>query len=365
MSNPNPPVPSPIPLTQVLPTVVIPFTAYLFLFVGMGLVAGSVVHLGEVAAIARYITIGFVGMGLFVLGSYLQEIRLNPQGLPKRRILQYVIYSLALAVGIGMISGGTQHFLDFPGYASFLLPMGFVLALVAYVLRHNLKLSLRAWNALLIGALALALPLFLGLNHYAHGLPASEAQGGGHHHAAPATVPGAVPTSPAQSLTPGAAPGMTHGAVASDADFLQQMIPHHQEAVESSAYVLTRTDNPKLRQFLGGVIQTQAEEVAQMRQWHQDWLGKPYEDAGTYQPMMGALSSFKGEALEAQYIQGMIHHHQGAIAMAQQIQTITQRPELEALATAILKTQTQEVEQLQQWLAGLQPAAHDATPHQH
>jgi hypothetical protein len=190
-------------------TIVVPFAAYLFLFVGMGLVAGSVVHFGETEQIPRFLTIGFVGMVLFVIGSYIQESLLNTSNLQREGILKYVLYSLILAIGIGMISGGTQHFLDFPLYASYLLPVGFILALVAYILRNNLNLSRKGWMVLMGSALALALPTFLGLNVYAQSLPTGSGHqhGEGGHNEGGAIVEQAAPKRlvPAAAKSPGAA----------------------------------------------------------------------------------------------------------------------------------------------------------------
>jgi hypothetical protein len=158
-------------------TIIVPFLTYICLFVGMGLVSGSIVHLGA-PEVSRYITIGCVGMVLFVVGSYVQEALLNSDNLRQEGAVKYILYSLLLAIGVGMMSGGTQHFLDFPLYAKYLLPVGFVLALAAYVLRNNLSLSFKGWSVLIAGALGIAIPTFLGLNAYAQSLPA----GSGHQH---------------------------------------------------------------------------------------------------------------------------------------------------------------------------------------
>jgi uncharacterized membrane protein HdeD (DUF308 family) len=158
-------------------TIIAPFLTYICLFVGMGLVSGSIVHLGA-PEVSRYITIGCVGMVLFVVGSYVQEALLNSDNLRQEGAVKYILYSLLLAIGVGMMSGGTQHFLDFPLYAKYLLPVGFVLALAAYVLRNNLSLSFKGWSVLIAGALGIAIPTFLGLNAYAQSLPA----GSGHQH---------------------------------------------------------------------------------------------------------------------------------------------------------------------------------------
>lgn len=324
----------------IIQTIVIPFVTYLFLFVGMGLVAGSVVHFGETDQIPRFLAIGILGMVIFVVGSYIQESLLNTNNLQKEGAVKYVLYSLLLAIGIGMISGGTQHFLDFPTYASYLLPVGFLLALIAYVLRNNLNLTRKGWSVLLIGALLIALPTFAGLHLYAKALPSG--QGHGHGESQSASV--STESAPANHST---SHNMT---VASDEDFILGMIPHHQEAVDTSAYLLTRTTDAELQQFLRGVIAVQSQEIDQMKQWYRQWFGRDYQDNGQYVPMMDDLTVLQGSALERAYLKGMIAHHQGAIAMAEQIQTIAQRSELKQMSSDIIRTQTQEVNQLQTWL---------------
>ncbi len=357
---------------QIFSTIALPFLTYLFLFVGMGLVAGSVVHFGETDQIPRFLTIGFVGMVLFILSSYIQESVLGSGNVKKEGTLRYVFYSLILAIGIGMISGGTQHFLDFPQYASYLLPVGFVLALVAYVLRNNIGLTRKGWSLLLGTALLIALPVFGGLNLYARALPAGAGHShGGHGHGSAAPAQANAAQANAAQTDSGSHGGMNHEmTVTSEEDFLLGMVPHHQEAVDTSAYVMTRTPDGQLAAFTEGVVAVQAKEIRQMKQWYQAWFGKPYQDNGMYQPMMGDLSRLRDGALDRAYMEGMIGHHEGAIDMAKQLLPLTQRPELKAMAEAIITTQRQEVEQLQQWLAqqpssGASPATgqhgHDST----
>ncbi|HBO38321.1 MAG TPA: hypothetical protein DD638_06630, partial [Pasteurellaceae bacterium] len=48
-------------------------------------------------------------------------------------------------------------------------------------------------------------------------------------------------------------------AVTDDKSFLNGMIPHHQEAVDTSAVILTRTNNPELVKFAQEVIATQSQ----------------------------------------------------------------------------------------------------------
>ncbi len=52
---------------------------------------------------------------------------------------------------------------------------------------------------------------------------------------------------------------------------------------------------------------------------------------------------------DAQFIDGMTVHHQGAVAMAEQALKESQRPEIKQLAQNIIATQNPEIEQMATW----------------
>jgi uncharacterized protein (DUF305 family) len=60
---------------------------------------------------------------------------------------------------------------------------------------------------------------------------------------------------------------------------------------------------------------------------------------------------------DLRFIDAMIPHHEGAVAMAQDMATKTKQPELKKLAQAILKAQPQEIAQMQQWRKAWYPKA--------
>lgn len=142
-------------------------------------------------------------------------------------------------------------------------------------------------------------------------------------------------------------------AVTDDESFLNGMIPHHQEAVDTSAVILTRTNNPELAKFAQQVITTQSQEIAQMKQWYANTQGKSYQTNINYMPMMPDTKELQAETPKADelYMQGMIEHHQGAIEMAQQILKITKNPDIKKMAQNIIATQSTEIELLQTWLS--------------
>lgn len=89
----------------------------------------------------------------------------------------------------------------------------------------------------------------------------------------------------------------------------------------------------------------------------------------TAQPTMTAGGSAPGmnhggmSMTEAQFIDGMIAHHQGAITMATEATTAATRPEVKQLAQTIVAAQDPEIKQLQGWRTQWYPneAQTDAT----
>ena len=51
----------------------------------------------------------------------------------------FVGWSVLLSIGLGMLSGSIQHFIDFPRYAAVLLPLGVPVSLAAYMGRERLS----------------------------------------------------------------------------------------------------------------------------------------------------------------------------------------------------------------------------------
>jgi uncharacterized protein (DUF305 family) len=64
----------------------------------------------------------------------------------------------------------------------------------------------------------------------------------------------------------------------------------------------------------------------------------------------GHAATMESDApFDAQFIDSMIEHHQGAIDMAETALEESQRPEIRTLAQNIIDTQQQEIEQMQSW----------------
>jgi len=159
-----------------------------------------------------------------------------------------------------------------------------------------------------------------------------------------------------------AAPGHGDHAVTSEAEFIAAMIPHHQEAVDSAAALLAITERDEVRELAEAIVETQAIEIAMLEGWLAEWY--PRQGAVDYEPMMRPFVGLRPAEADQVFVADMIHHHEGAITMAESYLQLrgAKRPEVVALAEAIIRTQRAEIAVLevllQMW--GVAPVDHDA-----
>ncbi len=116
-----------------------PYVLYVALYLGVALTGGSVVHLPLDPA--RYLLIGGIGVLVFIVASVADARHRHAAGLegPGGGLVGFVGWSVLLSIGLGMLSGSIQHFIDFPRYAAVLLPLGVPVSLAAYMGRERLS----------------------------------------------------------------------------------------------------------------------------------------------------------------------------------------------------------------------------------
>jgi uncharacterized protein (DUF305 family) len=150
-------------------------------------------------------------------------------------------------------------------------------------------------------------------------------------------------------------------AAPNDADvtFTQNMIPHHQQAIEMAELVDTHTTRAELRTLADRIVASQGQEITQMQGWLQAW-GKPATPAGMdhgAMQMPGMMSEMemrqlrvvKGEDFDLAFLDMMTAHHQGAIEMATTELRDGSLPEVKRLAQQIIDNQQTEIDQFTQW----------------
>lgn len=183
----------------------------------------------------------------------------------------------------------------------------------------------------------------------------------------------ASPTSGAEGSTSSATTSTR--AAAADIAFAQLMIPHHRQAVEMADLALEHASSAEVVQLATQIKGAQDPEIEQMTRWLQDWgapQAMPGSDASGMPGMdhsgmdmggvgmagmmsdedMANLAQVRGSAFDTMWLQMMIAHHQGAVAMAQDVLVTTDDPQVTALANAVVKDQRAEIDAMQQLLVG-------------
>ena len=143
------------------------FASHILRYVGVGLISGSIVHAGTLGGdISRYLILIALGIIAFTVGTYLE----NENKIDKK-FISFILISIIVSIGTGMVSGGTQHYLDGPVFASIILPIGLLISYVAYLCRDfRDKVSVKR----IVVAILLTSLLGIGLYTTAHQMPELE-----------------------------------------------------------------------------------------------------------------------------------------------------------------------------------------------
>jgi uncharacterized protein (DUF305 family) len=159
-------------------------------------------------------------------------------------------------------------------------------------------------------------------------------------------------------MSPGTGGHMAHMEqmmVTSERTFIEQMIPHHQEAIDTANEVLERGGTTEaVRELMERIVEAQTAEIELMRGWYEAWYGEAYVDNKSYEPMMRDLSGLYGTALDRAFLEDMVPHHMGAIMMARSVQPYIEHEELTELTAAIIATQSAEMVEMRELLGELQ-----------
>jgi uncharacterized protein (DUF305 family) len=151
-----------------------------------------------------------------------------------------------------------------------------------------------------------------------------------------------------------------------DVAFATDMIPHHGQAVQMADLALSKATNAQLKTLAAQIKAAQDPEIATMSGWLKAW-GSPVPSASMGTGSMGGmamngmmsaqqmtqLGQASGPAFDKLWVQMMIAHHQGALAMARIELSAGGDAASKALAQSISDSQSKEIATMQSLFATL------------
>ncbi|MBE9166682.1 DUF305 domain-containing protein [Pleurocapsales cyanobacterium LEGE 06147] len=150
-----------------------------------------------------------------------------------------------------------------------------------------------------------------------------------------------------------------------DLRFIDAMVLHHQGAINMAQEVLQHSQRPEMKELAQEIIAAQEQEIEQMKQWRKAWYSDASDTPQAWQSEINHMMPMTEEMMQSmmmsmdlgkadtefdlRFIDGMIPHHEGALEMARDALSKSERPEIQQLSQDILTSQQQEIDQMKQW----------------
>jgi uncharacterized protein (DUF305 family) len=154
-----------------------------------------------------------------------------------------------------------------------------------------------------------------------------------------------------------------------DVRFMQDMIPHHHQAIEMAELVADRTNRPELIDVAGRINASQADEIELMQNWLRergehvpeptahDAMHTTHKMAGMATPeQMAELAAAESTDFDRLFLKLMITHHEGAVTMVEELLKqpgTAYDPVLFEFTTDVTNDQTAEIEKMNALLVSL------------
>ena len=154
-----------------------------------------------------------------------------------------------------------------------------------------------------------------------------------------------------------------------DARFMQDMIPHHHQALEMAELAADRTNRQELIDVAGRIDVSQRDEIEFMQGWLRDRgehvpeptahdaMHTTHKMAGMATPaQMAELAASKGTDFDRLFLKLMITHHEGAVTMVEELLKqpgAAYDPVLFEFVNDVTNSQSTEIERMNVLLVGL------------
>lgn len=170
----------------------------------------------------------------------------------------------------------------------------------------------------------------------------------GEEKSGPTTAAGdTAPAQPANSSSP---------AAEFDLQFLDAMKKHHESAVAMAKMAIDRAEDPKLRQMAEKMSADQQKEIGQLAEWRDAWFAgaapadtSQLPGASSMSMDMSHMQSLHGHQFDMMFVDMMIPHHEGAVAMSCEAHEKSSREAIRKFAKDVVRAQEREISDLSAW----------------
>ena len=159
---------------------------------------------------------------------------------------------------------------------------------------------------------------------------------------------------------------------AGDVRFMQDMIPHHQQALDMTVLVADRTGRNEMIEIARRIESSQKDEINYMTEWlvardesvpDRDWRAHAHHHHHTMEGMaseeqMDELAAASGDEFDRLFLELMIEHHRGALVMVEDLldeSGAAQDPELFEFVRDVQNDQEAEIDRMTVMLASYSP----------
>lgn len=148
-------------------------------------------------------------------------------------------------------------------------------------------------------------------------------------------------------------------------DFVLEMIPHHEGGINMAKAIVKYGSNPEVKKIAENIITSQEAQIPIMQQLKAKFEKEKPSSKADSEKYLEEYNKVKDKMfkemqgveitnnVDANFLQEMIYHHEGAIGMAKDILKYTKDPELRKLAENIATTQSKGVEEMKALLKKL------------
>ncbi|MFE6282639.1 DUF305 domain-containing protein [Streptomyces sp. NPDC057877] len=150
-----------------------------------------------------------------------------------------------------------------------------------------------------------------------------------------------------------------------DVSFAQEMIPHHQQAIQMAKMASTQASSAEVKDLASRIEKAQDPEIETMSGWLESWgedvpSSMPGMDHGGHDASgmpgmmdtedMDELMGASGKDFDTMFLTMMVEHHEGAVEMATTEKDKGQYGPAKKLADDIIAAQTAEIEEMNKLL---------------